>query len=341
MRVVLGVCLALPLLVAGCMGGDDESRRTVTVLEASAESSPAGDGAFDRIPEIVDRVRPSVVAVRRENGEGSGVIWSADGLIVTNNHVVEGTNEVEIVFASNDSVRGRVLATDPLFDLALIEVDRAQLPAATFARNLPDVGELAVAIGNPLGFENSVTAGIVSGLHRDIPSGGRTPALVDLLQTDAAISPGNSGGALVDADGNIIGINVAYIPPQARAVSLGFAIPAATAVDVLEQLAEDGQAEHAFLGVQPAELTPAIAEQFGLDVPRGVLVQSVVEGSAAAEAGVRAGDVIVAIDGEELEQVENLFAALRRKSPGDNVTLEIVRDGERMEVEATLTDRPE
>ena len=221
----------------------------------------------------------------------------------------------------------------------MITVDKRGLPTATFASSLPQVGEAAVAMGSPLGFENTVTAGIVSALHRSIPSGGRAPGLVDLIQTDAPISPGNSGGGLLDASGRVIGINVAFIPPQAGSVSIGFAIPASTVVDDVRQLVATGKAVHAFLGVQPAEVTPEIAQQFRLSTSSGALVQSVVPGSASATAGLRAGDVIVALDGGPIRTVEDLFAALRHHKPGDHVTITVVRGGRKLDLHVTLSGR--
>lgn len=303
-----------------------------------------GRNPFERIPAIVRKVEPSVVSVlvQTDQGgaEGSGVIWDSRGTLITNNHVVQGAKSIQVVLASGQRLPATVKATDPLVDLAVLIVPRKGLPRAAFSRTLPDVGELAIALGNPLGFENSVTAGIVSGLHRAIPSGGQTPALVDLVQTDAAISPGNSGGALVDADGRVIGINVAFIPPQARAVSLGFAIPAPTVVSVVEQLIATGKAQHAFLGVRPADLTPAIAQRFDLSATEGVIVISTVPGSAAEKAGLRPGDVIVAGAGAPVRVVEDLFAALRRYAPGQSVTLTVLRDGKPVKVSVTLTGRP-
>ena len=345
--------LTVLLLAAACGEGERQGAgtgtRTVTVTEAEAEPAPAtaeppadeeATGTFADIPDVVQEVEPSVVAIEREGGEGSGVIWS-DEIVVTNNHVVEGASGVNVVFADGSRVEATVRATDPLTDLALVELDTVNLPEATFAEHLPRVGALAIAIGNPLGLENTVTAGIVSAVHRAIPGAAQgAPALVDLIQTDAAISPGNSGGALVDADGRVIGINVAYLPPAARAVSIGFAIPSPTVIDVVEQLLEDGQAEHAFLGVEPAELTPQIAEQFDVEAERGVIVLGVVERSPAEAAGLRRGDVIVSLDGDSLETVEDLLSTLRRRSPGDTVDLRIVRDGEEQTVRATLQDRP-
>jgi S1-C subfamily serine protease len=200
-----------------------------------------------------------------------------------------------------------------------------------------------MALGNPLGFEGSVSAGIISGLGRSLPGagvqGGR--ALVDLVQTDAAISPGNSGGALVDAEGRIIGINVAYLPPQAGAVSLGFAIPAPTARSVIDQLLEDGTVYHPYLGVNPADLTPQIAEQFNVDADAGVILVNVGEGTPAGQAGLRQGDVLVRAGDRKLEGVGDLFAALREVPQGERLELEVVRDGERQTVTVTPTGRPD
>jgi serine protease DegQ len=345
--------LLLPLLAAGLFAGacsgDDQAVRTVTTTETETATAAQGvggsDGDFGRIPEIVRSVSPTVVAVlvsgAQGTGEGSGVIWGEDGVIVTNNHVVEGAREITVRLATGLPVNAEVEATDPLTDLAVLRVDREGLPTAEFADGLPEVGELAVAMGNPLGFENTVTAGIVSGLHRAVPSGGNTPALVDLLQTDAPISPGNSGGALVGADGRVIGINVAYIPPQARAVSIGFAIPSQTVVNVVRELLETGEVQHAFLGVGPTPLTPELAEQFGIDADEGIVVLNVVEGSGADRGGIQPGDVLLSADGEPLRSVEDLFALLRERDPGDEVELELLRDGERETVSVTLTDRPE
>ena len=245
------------------------------------------------------------------------------------------------MLATGETRRGRVEATDRLSDLAVVRVDRDNMRPAEFSDALPEVGELAIAIGNPLGFEDSVTAGIVSGLNRSIPSGGQTPALVELIQTDAAISPGNSGGALVDGDGRVIGINVAYLPPQSTgAVALGFAIPSTVARDVVRQLLETGEVRRPYLGIEPTQVTPEFAQAFGLEVEEGVAVVDVFADSGAAEAGLREGDVIVAIEDEEITTVEGLFARLRDFEPGDEVTLETVRAGERRTVDVTLGERP-
>lgn len=334
--------LVLPLVAceAADDGDTDNAGGAPTTAEGGGDESTSSD-VFGRIPRIVDEVEPSVVAILTEAGEGSGVIWDADGTIVTNYHVVVDAGEIEVGFADGRRGPAELVAADPVTDLAILRAERDGLPAAEFADELPEVGALAVAIGNPLGFENTVTAGIVSGLNRSIPgSAGGTQALVDLIQTDAPISPGNSGGALVDADGRVIGINVAFIPPAARAVSIGFAIPAPTVRDVVSQLLEDGSAEHAFLGIAPAQLTPQIADRLGVDVEQGVVVLEVVEGGPAHEAGIETGDIVTTIGDREIRTVEELFAALRDQEPGDEVAVRVVSDGDEREVRVTLADRP-
>jgi serine protease DegQ len=343
--LVLVLVLVLPALAA-CSGSDES---TVTVTRTETETVSTGtsttaviEGSFDTIPDIVDRVEPSVVAVETDSGEGSGVIWDDTGVIVTNHHVVAGANRVRVALASGARLPARLLATDQRSDVAVLRVEREGLPAARFEPSLPRVGELAIAMGNPAGFEQSVTAGIVSGLHRAIPSGGQTPALVDLIQTDAAISPGNSGGALVNANGEVVGINVAYLPPtESGAVAIGFAIPAGTVVSVVRQLLDTGEVRRAYLGViYGVQVTPDLNQQFGLGVESGVTVEDVPADTPAAKAGIQGGDVIVSLDGRPIRAQEDLIELLNLHRPGERVTVGIVRDGERRQVPVTLAERP-
>lgn len=340
------------LTIAALRDADVEPAATASPVRAAAvasapivgsreQSSVELTGPFARIPDIVERVQPSVVSVlvRSEQGfsEGSGVVWdSVAGQIVTNDHVVADALEVEVALASGERLPATVLATDPFTDLAVIEVARADLPAASFAGELPSVGELAVALGNALGFENSVTAGIVSGLHRAVPQGGIS--LVDLVQTDAPISPGNSGGALVGADGSVIGINVAAIPPSAdtRASSIGFAIPSPTVKRVVDELVATGAARHAFIGIQPANATPDVVQRFGLRETEGVVAVGVAENRAGERAGLEPGDLIVSFDGQPIRIVADLFTQLRNYTPGDTVMLEIVRGAVTIDVAVVL-----
>ncbi len=293
------------------------------------------------IPDIVDAVQPSVVTVLTETGSGSGVIYDEDGTVITNEHVVRGQEQVQLSFADGAQRSATVVATDPVVDLAVLKTERTGLPPADFDTDLPEVGALAVVIGSPLGFQETVTAGVISGLHRSIPGSARTTAsLVDLVQTDAPISPGNSGGALVDANGQVVGVTEAYLPPASGAVAIGFAIPAATVVDVVEELREDGTAEHAFLGLQPTTLSPELGRRLGADVEAGVAVLSVQDGGPADQAGVQPGDVLTALDDQDLTSAEALLAALRDVEPGDRLHLTVVRDGQETDLEVTVESRP-
>jgi len=332
------VCLAVIVLgIAACRDADDEQAApSLQPSEPPASTVPpaataqVSAGVLD-LPALVRQIEPSIVAVSATNrfgpaGEGSGVIVREDGVIVTNHHVVDGADAVVVALADGSQIPADVEAVDPVSDLAALRVDRDDLPAARLSDGYPQVGEPAIAIGNPLGFESTVTAGIVSGLGRSIPArsaqGGLS--LVDLIQTDAAISPGNSGGALVGADGRIIGINVAYIPPSAGAVSLGFAIPAPTVRDVVDELLEDGTADHAYLGARLATVSPQISTELDLGAPSGAAIIAVEHDGPAATAGLSPGDVITGIDGEPVRDVPGLLTLLRRYDPGDRAVLTVV-----------------
>lgn len=307
----------------------------------AATSIPPVDGGTGtvtwNVPELVEQVQPQVVAVQTNNGEGSGVIFREDGMIVTNHHVIQDAAEVSVAFLSGETVTATVVASDARSDLAVLRVDRSGLTAATFADEVPGVGELAIAMGNPLGFEGSVSLGIVSGLNRAIPG---SPILVDLIQTDAAISPGNSGGALIGADGRVIGINVAYIPPAASAVSIGFAIPSPTVIDVVDQLLETGRVSHAYLGVVMGTLTPPIRQQLDIGVERGAVILEVDPGSPA-DGTLEESDIVTSADGEPVDEVGDLLVELRQHEPGDTIALEIWRNGDASTVEITLGEAPE
>lgn len=345
---VVPLLLALALAgLAGCTG----SGKHAPSADASTRSAGVGRSlsgpAYGRIPDIVDIVNPSVVTVRTQKGLGSGVIYKPNGVIVTNRHVVAREEsqqapvfpQVTIVFATGKKAEGQVIDADYRTDLAVVKVDKKGLRPAKFQTKPPGVGELAVAIGSPLGFSESVTAGIISGLNRSFPASQTKRPLVNLIQTDAPISPGNSGGALVNKDAKVVGIAELYIPPESGAESIGFAIPSATVVDVVNQILKTGHVEHAILGVSVVRVTPALARQLGLQQARGALVRKVFQRTGAAQAGIKPGDVVIAVAGQRIRQINKLYAVLRKHQPGDTVKVKIVRHGQTKTLRVMLTSR--
>ena len=352
--ILLPVMLLAVMLATGCSLGSDASASQENAAQAPPEA-PSEIPADEPVARVAAQVEQSVVQVNVEAvqetpfgsqealGLGSGVIYREDGYIVTNNHVIRGASEVNVAFADGSTERGEIVGRDRLTDLAVIRVDRNDLPAASFVgKEDLLVGQLTVAIGSPSGFESTVTSGIVSGVAREFPPeliGTLDPSLVDLVQTDAAISPGSSGGALVNRDGEIIGINVAYLPAETGAVNIGFAIPSDTAVSVADQLIETGEVSSPYLGVETADLSPQDAERFNLPVNSGAIVATVLPGSAADEAGVRGEDIIVALDDIEIRSSGDLYGALRDYRPGESAELTVVRDGEEQTLDITLDER--
>lgn len=338
-RLLVGTVIFLTACSGSTDSGSTDSGSTTPSAAHPVSTAPLAAAGPD-LPALVRRVEPSVVTVLTEKGVGSGIVYRADGTIVTNAHVVDGVREVTVALADGRRIAGTVRGVDEVSDLAVIQVDRTGLPAATFQEPLPHVGELAVVIGSPLGFAATVTSGIISGLHRQIPGSASTGApLVDLIQTDAAISPGNSGGAVLDAQGEVVGMSVAYIPPTEGAVALGFAIPAATVVDVTDQLLTTGTARHSFIGIQPATLTPEIARTLGIGRTSGVVAMQVLTPSPAAEAGIRPGDIIIALNGEETATAEELIAELRSTRPGDRVQLSVLRGAKTEDIAVLVAER--
>jgi serine protease Do len=350
------MALAALALVLGVIYLDPDTGRTQTA--DPAESAPESIPADEPVARVASILSPSVVQInvsgikqtpfgaQKQQGMGSGVIYRSDGYIITNNHVVEGSRAVEVAFADGTTVDGEVVGTDPTTDIAVVRVDRNDVPAADFASDDPIVGQTAVAVGSPSGFESTVTSGIISGTGREVPAeytgGSQAPSLVDLIQTDAAISPGNSGGALADREGKVIGINVAYLPPaQTGAVNLGFAIPSDTAVSVADQLIENGEAVHPYLGVYLTDLTQQAASRFGSPVDSGALIEQVEPGSPADDAGIRRGDIITAAGSEEILSSGDLLSALRDYLPGDSVRLTVLSDGEKTTLQVNLAERPQ
>jgi len=299
--------------------------------------TPLPDGAS--VGEIAEAALPSValVQVAGQQGEGSGsaVVYSEDGYLITNNHVVEGAQDVRVQLPDAGTVDAEVVGTDPLSDLAVLRVEDAPgLVPLPFADSAPAVGDTAIAIGSPFSLESTVTQGIISATGRNLRVPGEN-VLPDVLQTDAAINPGNSGGALLNARGQLIGINTAILSESGTNSGVGFAIPVTTVAAVVPQLIEDGAVQYAYLGVSSQD-----AATLGVQPEDGAVIARIESGTPAEQAGLQEGDVVVAIDGEVVTGSGDLTGGIRGYQPGDTVTLDVVRDGDRRQVQVTLGTRP-
>ncbi|HEX2081091.1 MAG TPA: trypsin-like peptidase domain-containing protein, partial [Longimicrobium sp.] len=282
------------------------------------------EGEEANVVRVARQATPAVVSVTSRSGAGSGVIIRADGVILTNAHVVGNSREVEIGLANGERRTGRVLGGDPSIDVAVVDVEGAGLPTAPLGNSDElQVGQTAIAIGNPLALERTVTRGIVSALNRNQAQIG----LDELIQTDAAINPGNSGGPLLDSRGRVIGINTAILRGAGGvgAEGLGFAVPINLAADVASQVLETGRVRRAFIGIRYNDVTPEMARQFALPVERGIIILAVQPGSPAARAGIRQGDILTRIDATPINSTGDLRRAIRERDPGDEVTFTGVR----------------
>jgi len=341
--IPLTVAATLLGALSGCTATQTNPKPTAT--EAPPQNSTSDTGAgLPAVPGIVKQVEPSVVTITTPVGLGSGVVYHGDGAIVTDAHVVEDQQKqpfkkVQVQFADGSQVGATVIAVDDVTDVAVIKADRDHLPAATFATDEPEVGSLAVVLGSPLGLADTVTAGIVSALHRNMPPSQESPhGLVGLLQTDAPISPGNSGGAVVNGQGQVIGLSEAYLPPSSGAVAIGFVTPSPTVTSIADQLLKNGTAKHAFLGVVPRDITPQIASQLNLSQTSGALIIQVTPGSPADKAGIQPGDVITKFGDMPVKTSLDLIVAVRKASPGDQAKVVLSRGGQSKTVTVTLAD---
>jgi S1-C subfamily serine protease len=295
------------------------------------------DAYSQAVIAAVETVGPAVVRIELKRGGGSGLIFTPDGLVLTNNHVVEGESTIRVTLPDGRSLRGDILGRDPDTDLAVVRIGAASLPWATFADSRRvKVGQLAIAIGNPYGFQHSVTAGVVSALGRSLRSkSGRL--MEDIIQTDAALNPGNSGGPLVDSRGQVIGINTAMILP---AQGLCFAIAGNTARFVASRLIRDGQIRRSYIGIvgQQVPIPRALAREQQLAVSSAVFVAKVEQGSPAAAAGIQDGDVILAFAGQPVAGIDDLLRYLTDERIGVPSPVTLLHTGQRRQVTVVPTE---
>ena len=360
-KIILAACMSMALLFSGCdknisENPTDSSKESIdkSIVKTSAEAatSKATEARNTPVVKVAKSVGPAVVgitnkAVARDvfnrtvetEGVGSGVIFRKDGYIVTNNHVIAGAKELIVSLADGNTINGELVGADEVTDIAVVKVDAKDLPTAKFG-NSDDVmvGEPAIAIGNPMGLEfaGSVTVGVISALNRTLEINDRR---VKLLQTDAAISPGNSGGALCNADGEIIGINSAKLATNG-VEGMGFAIPINTVQNIVDELMEKGYVARPYLGVTIFDKATAARYGYTLSIDKGVYVFQVAIGSPADKVGLQRGDIILSIDNKETDTVTDIRNDIAARKIGDKVKIRFDRDGRESTVEITLDEMP-
>jgi serine protease Do len=315
--------------------------------QESAEINADILSAFDNaVSGVADKVKPSVVNIKvtvdqrdifgnvqTGQGVGSGVIYSSDGYIITNNHVAGSAKELVVTLNDGTEYPARLIGTDENTDIAVIKIDATGLIPAEFTpTDNIKVGEMAIAVGSPFGLQQSVTVGVVSAIGRDVTVSSDSLPMVDLIQTDAAINPGNSGGALVNSDGQVLGINSMIYSTSGSNAGIGFAIPGDTALNIAKQLIENGVAKTPFIGIEMGENTTDI---------KGVYIQSVTPGYPAEKAGIKAGDIITSFAGTAVESPLDLFSQIITQNVGDQVTVKVNRNGESIELTLIIGEKPQ
>jgi serine protease DegQ len=304
-----------------------------TSKEVRSRNPLAEDPVFRRYFPDFDRG-----GAQRQTSLGSGVIVASEGYVLTNHHVIQGADDIQLVLSDGRRVAARVRGADPESDLAVLKADAQNLPAITVApADHLQVGDVVLAIGNPFGLGNTVTMGIVSALGRNYLGVNR---FEDFIQTDAAINPGNSGGALIDASGNLVGINSTIYSQSGGSLGIGFSIPVSLARNVFEQIVRDGEVTRGWLGIEPTAVTAEVAKALTLPKSEGVMIRRLQPGGPAERAGMKVLDVVVDIGGKSTRTVPQLLARIAELPPGSNAKLRVLRMGQDMEVDVQVGKRP-
>ena len=358
--VLLAAYFVVATLKPGWLGKRGDSGITVIEAPAGQITAPAASGfrqAAHKASAAVVSINTSKAARPNPNsndpwfrfffgdqdnepqvGLGSGVIVSPEGYILTNNHVIEEAAEIMVTLNDSRSARAKVIGTDPDSDLAVLKISLDRLPVIVLGQSdTLQVGDPVLAIGNPFGVGQTVTSGIVSALGRN-QLGINT--FENFIQTDAAINPGNSGGALVDIQGNLLGINTAIYSRSGGSMGIGFAIPVSTAKQVLGSIVRDGQVTRGWIGVEPSNLSPELAQTFGIKIEQGVIITGVLHNGPAAQAGIRPGDIITSVAGKPVGNVSELLSSVAALRPGISSTFTVQRQERTLKLEVTPGVRP-
>lgn len=330
-------------------GTEEDVEGIVKLVSPTEGATHVADIAVKVTPSIVNidiRTAPQrglFFDVGPQEGTGSGVIYKEDGYIITNNHVIQDAQEITVRLASGQELTGTKVGADPETDIAVVKIEKAGLPALKLGdSDKLVVGELCVAVGSPFGFEQSVTAGIISALNRNISADSQqgVTVLTDLIQTDAAINPGNSGGALCDSSARLIGINAVIASAAGGSEGVGFAIPINTAQKVADDIIAGRPVSHPYIGILGQTVTDTIAEQYELPVSDGAYITRVVPDGPADKAGIKTGDIIVEIDGKPVKGMDEIISEVRGRNVGDTVSLTYYDGNEKKTVDVTLEKKP-
>jgi serine protease DegQ len=355
-------------LSRGGGGGDAQPSRVTVLQEITAPSTPGGAGrTVNSYRDAVKRAMPAVVSIyttkevkrhpflndplfrrffgdqldltpQRSSGLGSGVIINADGYILTNNHVVEAADEIEVALSNGKRYPATVKGTDPETDIAVVHIAATELPTITFGDdNNLRLGDVVLAIGNPLGVGQTVTMGIVSGLRR---TGLGINTFENFIQTDAAINQGNSGGALIDAAGNLVGINSAILSQTGGSIGIGFAIPVSTAKQMMEQIIATGAVTRGWIGVEAQDVTPELAESLKLSASSGVIIAGLAKNGPADKAGVHLGDILIAVEGKAVPDSAAMLNLIAQLTPGQKASFRVKRSTGESDLAILVGKRP-
>jgi len=341
--VTLAPTAALAVPAGGYADLIEQFSPAVVLVEVTASATPAGASNSmpsdeflkefqrrfgDRMPQMPDR--PD------RKGLGSGFIISSDGLIVTNNHVIDGASTITIKFADGTEYDAKVVGADPLTDIALLDIEGSNLPTVAFGSSeAMRVGDEVIAMGNPFGLGGTVTTGIISAKDRNINAG----PFDEFLQTDAAINRGNSGGPLFNNEGQVIGVNTAIFSPDGASAGIGFAVPSDLVSKIVADLQDDGQIDRGWLGVQIKPVSEEVASVLGLSDGEGTQIERVMEGTPAQKAGLKAGDIILSFGGADIAEARDLTRAVASTPPDTASKIEVLRKGERLMLDVTLANR--